>query len=141
MVILCGFSACQRIRVRFKGACVNFVFLFFSQCFAYQEGKKECQRGCQYFNFEFLTNARNKDKVNDLNYLLEKCGECMYIYCLLLLLRTYVLVVERGIAGVNSATRKYNNCYLFFFYFFFRSLSRCLHNQPDKKGILLQWMQ
>ncbi|XP_031628868.1 uncharacterized protein LOC116344456 [Contarinia nasturtii] len=37
-------------------------------------GKVECFRGCQYFNIEFLMNARNKDKIIDLNQLVERCG-------------------------------------------------------------------
>lgn len=39
-------------------------------------GKSECLRGCQYFNIEFLLNARNKDKTVDLNQLVERCGSC-----------------------------------------------------------------
>lgn len=41
-------------------------------------GKSECLRGCQYFNIEFLLNARNKDKTVDLNQLVERCGSCKY---------------------------------------------------------------
>lgn len=37
-------------------------------------GKVECLRGCQYFNIEFLMNAGNKDKIVDLNQLVERCG-------------------------------------------------------------------
>lgn len=37
-------------------------------------GKVECLRGCQYFNIEFLVNAGNKDKIVDLNRLVERCG-------------------------------------------------------------------
>lgn len=41
-------------------------------------GKSECLRGCQYFNIEFLLNARNKDKTVDLNQLVERCGSCKF---------------------------------------------------------------
>lgn len=44
--------------------------------FVQELGKLECLRGCQYFNIEFLVNARNKDKVVDLNQLVERCGAC-----------------------------------------------------------------
>lgn len=68
-------------------------FLFFSFCFSIYAifihiysflfptkdfGKSECLRGCQYFNIEFLLNARNKDKTVDLNQLVERCGSCKY---------------------------------------------------------------
>lgn len=46
-------------------------------------GKTECLRGCQYFNIEFLVNARNKDKIIDLNQLVERCGGCKYMILIL----------------------------------------------------------
>lgn len=54
------------------------VVCFFFMRFATKQNanKSECLRGCQYFNIEFLVNARNKDKLIDLNQLVERCGSC-----------------------------------------------------------------
>lgn len=60
--------------------CIDLILNAFSlSCQQEPHSRRECLRGCQYFNIEFLTNARNKGKVVDLNQLVERCGACKSI--------------------------------------------------------------
>lgn len=45
----------------------------------FKKYKLDCERGCRYFNIEFLTTASNTEKVTDLNTTENQCKLCKYL--------------------------------------------------------------
>lgn len=65
------FGVLFRLAVKWLDQSISFI-----PSFPVQDLRPDCQRGCQYYNIEFLVSASNKNKVTDLETTNHECRLC-----------------------------------------------------------------